>query len=55
MHEEAERWLIFARDEASLTPASALFGEEDAYRAIPWVDKLLELFKALLQDRQNKT
>jgi HEPN domain-containing protein len=49
-----ERGHAFYGDEASLTPASALFGEEDAQRAIRWVDELLELFEALLQDRQDK-
>jgi hypothetical protein len=48
-----ERGHAFYGDEASLTPASALFGEEDAHRAIEWVDELLGLFEALLQDGQD--
>ena len=43
MHKEAERWLACARDEASLTQVSALFGEEDAQRVITWVDDLLDI------------
>ena len=49
-----ERGHAFYGDEVSLTPASALFGEEDAQRAIRWVDELLELFEVLLQDRQDE-
>ncbi len=49
-----ERGHAFYGDEESLTPASALFGEEDAQRAIGWVDELLGLFEALLQDRQDE-
>src|SRR5262249_52920374 len=48
-----ERGHAFYGDEASLTPASALFGEADAQRAIMWVDEMLELFEALLQDGQG--
>ena len=44
-----ERGHAFYGDEASLTPASALFGEADAQRAMTWVDELLELFEGLLQ------
>jgi len=46
-----ERGHAFYGDEVSLTPASALFGEEDPHRAITWVDELLELFEELLQER----
>jgi HEPN domain-containing protein len=49
-----ERGHAFYGDEASLTPASALFSEEDAQRAITWVDGLLELFEALLQEQQGE-
>jgi HEPN domain-containing protein len=48
-----ERGHAFYGDETSLTPASALFDEEDAQRAITWVDELLVLFEALLQDGQS--
>ena len=44
-----ERGHAFYGDEASLTPASALFGEADAQRAIAWADELLELFEELLR------
>lgn len=39
----------FYGDEATLTPASELFDEEDARRAIVLVDELLELFDDLLR------
>lgn len=50
-----ERGHAFYGDEASLTPASALFGDADAQRAITWVDELLGLFEALLQERPRET
>jgi HEPN domain-containing protein len=50
-----ERGHAFYGDEASLTPASALFGDADAQRAITWVDELLGLFEALLQERPSAT
>jgi HEPN domain-containing protein len=50
-----ERGHAFYGDEASLTPASALFGHADAQRAITWVDELLGLFEALLQERPSET
>jgi hypothetical protein len=50
-----ERGHAFYGDEASLTPASALFGHADAQRAITSVDELLGLFEALLQERPSET
>lgn len=50
-----ERGHAFYGDEASLTPASALFGAADAQRAITWVDTLLGLFAALLQASPGET
>jgi len=44
-----ERGHAFYGDEGSLTPASDLFGEEDARRAMTWVDELLVLFEELLR------
>ena len=45
-----ERGHAFYGDETSLTPASELFGVEDAREAVRWVDELLGLFEQLLQD-----
>ena len=33
-----------------LSPSLSALRREDAHRAIGWVDELLELFEALLQD-----
>jgi len=44
-----ERGHAFYGDETSLTPASELFGVEDARRTVGWVDELLALFEALLR------
>lgn len=38
---------------AIFTPASELFGEEDAQRAIAWVDELLELFEELIRGSEG--
>jgi HEPN domain-containing protein len=43
-----ERGHAFYGDEASLTPPSELFGEEDARRVMGWVDELLALFDDLV-------
>ena len=44
-----ERGHAFYGDETSLTPASELFGVEDARRTVAWVDELLRLFEELLR------
>lgn len=44
-----ERGHAFYGDETSLTPASELFGVEDARRTVAWVDELLSLFEELLR------
>ena len=44
-----ERGHAFYGDEGSLTPAADLFGEEDARKAMTWVDDLLVLFEELLR------
>lgn len=45
-----ERGHALYGDETSLTPASELFGLEDAREAVRWVDELLGLFEELIQD-----
>ena len=45
----AERGHAFYGDEGSLTPASELFGPEDARRVMGWVDDMLALFDELLR------
>lgn len=44
-----ERGHAFYGDETTLTPASDLFGEEDARRAMGWVDEVLGLFEDLVR------
>jgi HEPN domain-containing protein len=44
-----ERGHAFYGDETSLTPASELFGSEDARRAVGWVDEVLGMFEELLR------
>lgn len=40
-------------DEETLTPASELFGQEDARRAVTWVDELLELCEELIRGSEG--
>jgi HEPN domain-containing protein len=45
-----ERGPAFYGDEAAGVPASELFGEEDARRAMTIVDRLLDLYRRLLRE-----
>ena len=44
-----ERGHAFDGDETSLTPASELFGVDDARQVVGWVDELLVMFEDLLR------
>jgi HEPN domain-containing protein len=48
-----DRSLAFYGDEERGVPASELFSEEDARRALQAVDRLLEMFERLLAEREG--
>jgi HEPN domain-containing protein len=48
-----DRSLAFYGDEERGVPASELFSEEDARRALQAVDRLLEMFERLLVEREG--